>query len=231
MAELIAIVGNSGSGKSTSLRNLDPATTFIINVAGKPLPIKNYKSNYKSLIQDPETKKFVGNLYNTSDITKIAQILKIIDKARPEIKVVVLEDVQYLMAFELMDRATEKGYDKFTQLAANFYSVIKSAMSMREDIKVCMVTHSDNTGDGLNPSYKIKTIGRMLDNMITLEGLFTYVFFTTILKDPEGKIEYKFITQSDGTTTAKSPMGCFEDLLIDNDLQFVINKIDKYNEL
>lgn len=231
MAELIAIVGNSGSGKSTSLRNLDPTTTFIINVAGKPLPIKNYKSNYKSLVQDPETKKFIGNLYNTSDITKIAQILKIIDKTRPEIKIVVLEDVQYLMAFELMDRATEKGYDKFTQLAANFYSVIKSAMNMREDIKICMITHSDNTGDGLNPNYKIKTIGRMLDNMITLEGLFTYVFFTTILKDPEGKIEYKFITQSDGTTTAKTPMGCFEEFMIDNDLRYVMDKIDNYNEL
>lgn len=109
MAELIAIVGNSGSGKSTSLRNLDPATTFIINVAGKPLPIKNYKSNYKSLVQNTETKKFEGNLYNTSDVAKISQILKIIDKTRPEIKVVVIEDVQYIMAFEAMERATEKG--------------------------------------------------------------------------------------------------------------------------
>lgn len=98
MAELIAVVGNSGSGKSTSLRNLDPATTFIINVAGKPLPIKGYKRNYKSLVQNPETRKFEGNLYNTSDVTKISQILKIIDKARPEIKVLVIEDAQYLMA-------------------------------------------------------------------------------------------------------------------------------------
>lgn len=230
MAELIAVVGNSGSGKSTSLRNLDPTTTFIINVAGKPLPIRNYKTNYKSLIQDPETKKFIGNLYNTSDINKIAQILKIIDKTRPDIKIVILEDMQYLMAFEMMDRATEKGYDKFTQIASNFYSVLKGAMSMRDDLKVCVLAHSENIGDGLNPNYKIKTIGKMLDNMITLEGLFTYVFFTTIIKDPEGRIEHKFITQSDGTTTAKTPMGCFDELLIDNDLRFVLDKIDKYNE-
>lgn len=232
MADLIAVVGASGSGKSTSLRNLDPESTFIINVAGKPLPFKGFKKNYTPLKQNPETKRFEGNLYNTSDVNKIGQILKIIDKARPDIKVVVLEDAQYLMGFEMMDRANEKGYDKFSQIAANFYSVLKEAMNMREDLKVIIITHSENMGDGLNPSYKIKTVGKMLDNFITIEGLFTYVLFTDIVKstDGEDRIEYKFITQSDGTTTAKTPMGCFEEMHIDNDLQFVIDKIDEYNE-
>lgn len=110
MAELIAVVGNSGSGKSTSLRNLDPSSTFIINVAGKPLPIRGYKKNYKPLVMNTETKKYEGNLYNTSDVTKIAQILKIIDRTRPEIKTVIIEDAQYIMAFEAMDRAQEKGW-------------------------------------------------------------------------------------------------------------------------
>ena len=112
MAELIAIVGASGSGKSTSLRNLNPEETFIINVAGKPLPIKGFKKNYKLLQQNPETKKFTGNLYNTSDVSKISQVLKIIDKTRPEVKIVVLEDSQYIMSFEMMDRSSEKGYDE-----------------------------------------------------------------------------------------------------------------------
>ena len=110
MAELIGIVGNSGSGKSTSLRNLNPESTFIINVAGKPLPIKGYKKNYKPLVVNPTTRTYEGNLYNTSDVSKIAQILKLIDKTRPEIKVVVIEDAQYIMAFEAMDRAQEKGW-------------------------------------------------------------------------------------------------------------------------
>ena len=70
----------------------------------------------------------------------------------------------------------------------------------------------------------------MIDNMITVEGLFTYVLFTSLVKDNDGNIQYKFMTQTDGTTTAKSPMGCFDSLLIDNDLQYVINKIDEYNE-
>lgn len=227
---MIAIVGDSGSGKSTSLRNLDPTTTFIINVAGKPLPIKGFKKNYIPLKQDSETKKFIGNLYNSSDPTKISQILKVIDKTRPEIKTVIIEDMQYVMSFEAMDRSQEKGYEKFTQMASNFYNVLKEAMNLRDDLKVCVLTHSENIGDGLNPKYKIKTIGKMIDSMITVEGLFTYVLFTTITRDGEGEIAYRFITQSDGTTTAKTPFGCFSELLIDNDLQFVIEQIDKYNE-
>jgi ABC-type dipeptide/oligopeptide/nickel transport system ATPase component len=232
MAESIAIVGASGSGKSTSLRNLDPKSTFIINVTGKSLPFPSFKKNYTLFKQDPETKKFVGNLYNTSDVKKIAQALKIIDKTRPDIKVVVLEDAQYLMGFEMMDRANEKGYDKFSQISANFYSVLKEIMNMRDDLKVCVITHSENIGDSTNPSYKIKTVGKMLDTFITIEGLFTYVLFTEVIRteDANGKkIEYKFITNSDGTTTAKTPMGCFEDLYIDNDLKYVLEKIDEYN--
>ena len=119
--------------------------------------------------------------------------------------------------------------EKFTQMASNFYSVLKGAMEMREDLKVCVLTHSENTGDALNPHYKIKTIGKMIDTMITVEGLFTYVFFTNLSKDTEGNMTYQFITQSDGTNTAKSPMGCFDSLYIDNDLKFVFEQIDKYN--
>lgn len=110
MADLIGVVGNSGSGKSTSLRNLNPNTTFIINTAGKALPFKGWKKNYIPLKQDPTTKKFSGNLYNTSNVVQILQILKMIDKQRPEIKVVVIEDAQYLMAFEAMERSSEKGW-------------------------------------------------------------------------------------------------------------------------
>lgn len=100
---------------------------------------------------------------------------------------------------------------------------------MRSDLKVVIITHSENTGDALNPSYKMKTIGKMIDNMITLEGLFTYVLFTEVVKDVDGNLEHKFITQSDGTTTAKTPMRCFDSMYIDNDLNYVIEKIDEYN--
>ena len=115
-------------------------------------------------------------------------------------------------------------------MAGNFYSVLKEAMVMRDNLKVCVLTHAENIGDALNPNYKIKTIGKMIDNMITLEGLFTYVLFTTRRQNDEtGLMEYKFMTNSDGTNTAKTPMGCFDELFIDNDLKYVIDKIDEYN--
>lgn len=227
MAELGAIVGETGSGKSTSIRTLDPTKTFIINVANKPLPFKGFKKNYIPLSQVDG--KWTGNFYGTSNVDKIAQVLTLIDKTMPHIEHVILDDSQYIMSFEAMDRASEKGFDKFTQIAQHFYSVLKNAMNMRDNLKVFILTHSENIGDAINPSYKIKTMGRMIDNMITVEGLFTYVLFTIKRKDDDGKIQYKFMTQTDGTTTAKTPMECFEELYIDNDLQYVFNKIDEYN--
>lgn len=229
MAELGAIVGASGSGKSTSLRNLDPQKTFIINVANKPLPIKGYKKNYKNLTQDPTTKEFVGNLYNTSSVDKILQILKVINLKMLHIEQVIIEDSQYLMSFEAMDRSSEKGYEKFTQMAQHFFSVLKESMGMRDNLKVFILCHSENIGDELNPQYKIKTLGKMIDNMITVEGLFTYVLFTNRRQNDDGVMEYKFMTNSNGSNTAKTPMGCFDEEFIDNDLQFVFDSIDKYN--
>lgn len=229
MAELGAIVGESGSGKSTSLRNLNPNETFIINVAGKNLPIRNFKKNYTPLIQDTKTREFVGNLYNTSNIEKINQVIKLISAKMLHIKQIIIDDSQYLMAFEAMERASEKSYDKFVQMAQHFYSVLKESMNARADLKIFILAHSENIGDALNPSYKIKTLGKMIDNMITMEGLFTYVLFTSKVMGDDGVMEYKFITNSDGTNTAKTPMGCFKNLYIDNDLQYVFNEIDIYN--
>jgi hypothetical protein len=131
--------------------------------------------------------------------------------------------------FEAMDRAGEKSYDKFVQMAQHFYSVLKEAMNSRADLKVFILAHSENIGDAVNPSYKIKTLGKMIDNMITMEGLFTYVLFTSKKLNDEGIMEYKFITNGDGSTTSKTPMGCFDTPLIDNDLQYVFDKIDEYN--
>jgi hypothetical protein len=91
-------------------------------------------------------------------------------------------------------------------------------------------THSENIGDRINPYYKMKTLGKMLDSVITLEGLFTYVLYTTVQRDDDGSPTYKFITNSDGTCTAKSPMGLFGEIYIDNDLNYVVNRIKEYNE-
>lgn len=156
MSNLISIVGNSGSGKSTSLRTLNPSETFIINVASKPLPFKGWRSNYVSWNKDNPG----GNFINTSDIDTIGKVLQYINAKREDIKNVVIEDAQYLMAFEAMDRAKEKGFEKFTEIGQKFYSILKAGISMRDDLNVIVSCHAENIGDAMNPVYKIKTIGK-----------------------------------------------------------------------
>ena len=230
MAEMIAIVGESGSGKTTSIRNLNPEETFIISTTGKRPGIKGAKKKYPDFKVNKETKEMSGNFYTSSNIESIKQMMKIVNAKMPKVKVLIIDDFQYLQAFEAMARVDEKGYGKFTDMAKHAYEALKTGMDMRDDLFIVVSTHSENTGDNLNPYYKIKTQGKMLDSVITLEGLFTYVLFTRVLKDESDKVQYKFLTNSDGTCTAKSPMGLFEDLLIDNDLDYVIKKIQEYNE-
>lgn len=228
MAELLAVVGESGSGKTTSVRNLNPEKTFIISTTGKRPGIKGANKKYSNfVIQDG---KISGNFYASSNVDQIGKVLQIVDKKMPHITTIVVDDYQYVMGFEAMDRAKEKSYDKFTDIAQHAYQVLKTAMTLRDNLNVVILSHSENIGDSITPMYRMKTLGKMLNSVITLEGLFTYVFFTTILRDDDNNPSYKFITNSDGTCTAKSPMGLFDSLYIDNDLNYVIECIKKYNE-
>lgn len=228
MAELLAVVGESGSGKTTSVRNLNPEKTFIISTTGKRPGIKGANKKYSNfVIQDG---KISGNFYASSNVDQIGKVLQIVDKKMPHITTIVVDDYQYVMGFEAMDRAKEKSYDKFTDIAQHAYQVLKTAMNLRDNLNVVILSHSENIGDSITPMYRMKTLGKMLNSVITLEGLFTYVFFTTILRDDDNNPSYKFVTNSDGTCTAKSPMGLFDSLYIDNDLNYVIECIKKYNE-
>lgn len=226
MSDLALVIGNSGSGKSSSMRNLNPNETFVINVAGKPLPFKGAKKKYTQL--DPA--KGEGNMLSTSSFANIIKVLKYIDAKRPEIKQIIIDDAGYTMSFDAMDRVKEKGFEKFTEMAQNFYLMLKAASTLRDDLKVFVFGHEESNGDPMNPKRKFKTSGKLIDNAIGVEGLCTYVFFAEAEPGEDGKVEYKFVTQTDGTTTAKTPMGCFDEEKIDNDLAFVITKIDEYNE-
>jgi hypothetical protein len=228
MSELIAIVGESGSGKTTSIRNLNPSETFIISTTGKRPGIKGAKKKYPDF--KVENGKISGNFYTTANIDNIKKMMGIINSKLTNVKILIIDDFQYLQAFEAMSRADEKGYAKFTDMAKHAYEALKSGMDMRDDLYICVLTHSENTGDNINPYFKIKTVGKMLDTVITLEGLFTYVLFTKVSTNANNEVEYKFITNSNGTCTAKSPMGLFSDLLIDNDLDYVIKSIKAYSE-
>ena len=227
-AETIAIVGESGTGKSTSLRNLNPETTFIISTTGKPLPFRAWKKKYIPI--KIEGKNVSGNYYVSSKWDQILKILQIIDKMMPHIKQVIIDDFQYVLSYEFVDRATEVGYTKFSELAQHAMEILRYSEKMREDCKMIFLTHSENVGDNVNPKYVIKTVGKLLSEKVTLEGLFTYIFFTKVNEGDSGRMEYKLITNNDGSCVAKTSLGLFEDLEIDNDLNEIIHVIDAYNE-
>lgn len=227
-AETIAIVGESGTGKSTSLRNLNPEETFIISTTGKPLPFRAWKKKYIPI--KIEGKNVSGNYYVSSKWDQILKILQIIDKMMPQIKQVIIDDFQYVLSYEFVDRATEVGYTKFSELAQHAMEILRYSEKMREDCKMIFLTHSENVGDNVNPKFVIKTVGKLLSEKVTLEGLFTYIFFTKVSEGDSGRMEYKLITNNDGTCVAKTSFGMFEDLEIDNDLNEIIHAIDAYNE-
>ena len=227
-AETIAIVGESGTGKSTSLRNLNPEETFIISTTGKPLPFRAWKKKYIPI--KIEGKNVSGNYYVSSKWGQILKILQIIDKMMPQIKQVIIDDFQYVLSYEFVDRATEVGYTKFSELAQHAMEILRYSEKMREDCKMIFLTHSENVGDNVNPKFVIKTVGKLLSEKVTLEGLFTYIFFTKVSEGDSGRMEYKLITNNDGTCVAKTSFGMFEDLEIDNDLNEIIHVIDAYNE-
>ena len=197
----VLILGESGSGKSTSLRNFEPSEISIFNVAGKPVPFR--KKLPKATI---------------SDYGKIMAGMQKSDK-----KSFAIDDSQYLLCFEMFSHAKETGYQKFTDMALNFYTLIKFVIDrLPDDVIVYFLHHTETDANG---KLKAKTVGKMLDEKLTVEGLFSIV----LLCQTDGTRHY-FVTQSDGYTTAKSPMDMF-DLEIDNDLKFVDTKIREYFEI
>ena len=199
----VLILGESGSGKSASLRNMPPDETILINAVGKPLPFRG---------------KFPFTV-NTNNYSKIKTAIK---KSTEKFKRCVIDDSQYLLAFDYLSRAKETGYGKFTDLALSFVDLIEYVTNNTPpDYIVYFLHHVEFTEDG---RIKAKTIGKMLDEKIGIEGLCTIV----LLCKTDGKRHY-FVTQSDGRTTAKSPMEMF-DSEIDNDLNMVDETIRKYYE-
>ena len=228
--EALCIYGESGSGKTTSLRNMNPETNFIISTTGKPLSFRGWKKKYVPFIINKETKEISGNYYVSSNSEQILKILKIINSKMPHIETVVIDDMQYIMSYEFVDRATEVGYGKFSELAQHMMDILRYAEQMRDDCTMVFLTHSENVGTEIDPKYVIKTIGKLLSEKVTLEGLFTYIFFTKVEEGEDGKMQYKLVTNNDGKCLAKTPMDMFEELEIDNDLNEILKVIKEYNE-
>lgn len=194
------ILGESGTGKSASLRNFKKEDLAVVNVIGKPLPFRS--KGFETI--------------NSDDYTKIRNFLKKTDK-----KAIVIDDAQYLMANEYMRRAKETGYQKFTDIGQNFWNLMNYCRQLPDDVIVYFLQHTETSADG--STTKAKTIGKMLDEKISLEGMCTIVLRTSV----EDGV-YSFTTHNSGQDTVKSPVGMFDSDLIPNDLKIVDGHIREY---
>ena len=211
----VLILGDSGSGKSASLMHLDPKDGFLINPENKRLPFKS--SEWKPRDYTAKT----GNVFFTDVPSDI--VLIITHARRAGKKFVVVDDFQYVMGNQFMRRRSEKSFEKFTEIGGGAWDVIRAAQSAADDLIVYFLAHTEETAAG---RIKMKTIGKMLDEKITVEGMFSIALRTGVT---DGR--YYFTTQSDGTDPVKSPIGLFEQFQIDNDLNAVDAAIRGYYEL
>jgi len=203
------VLGETGSGKSTSLEKFSPEDVLLIQALEKPLPFRS--ASWKKF--DMEAKK--GNIFVTD---KAPEIVTLMQKTKR--KIIVIDDFQYVMANEFMRRSEERGYDKFTEIGRNAWNILVAAGGLASDVRVYILSHSDTSDSG---RVKAKTIGRMLDEKITVEGMFTLVL-RTIVRDGD----YFFSTRNNGNDTVKTPKGMFAEELIANDLAAVDKGICDY---
>lgn len=198
----VMVLGESGTGKSASLRNFRPDEIGVVNVCGKPLPFRSAIETFKS-----------------DDYMKIEKVLCACPK-----KALVIDDCQYLMANEYMRTAKANGYQKFTDIAQNFWALVHMVIErLPDNTVVYFLGHIERDQNG---NEKFKTIGRLLDEKITVEGMFTVVLKTSV---QDG--EYRFSTRNSGSDTVKTPIGMFEEPYIDNDLKAVDTAIREYYNL
>ena len=201
MAIGVLILGESGSGKSYSMRNLSPDEVKVISVEKPILPFKNHLE-----------------VTRTNDADKIVKELEATKK-----KIAVIDDFQYILGLAAMRRSLEKGWDKFSEMQYDYFKILDALKDLPDDMIVYFMSHTETDENGVT---KIKTIGKALDKYITIEGLFMIVLGTRV---SDGN--YYFITQTNGKDTLKTPAGMFPSYAIDNDLKYVDEKIRNYYEI
>lgn len=203
----VLVLGASGSGKSTSLRNFKPEDVLLIQAISKPLPFKS--NNWKPLTAEG------GSVYVCDNAAKICSIIQ-----KTKRKVIIIDDFQYTMSNEFMRRSAEKGFDKFTEIGRSAWDIFTVAASAGDGKRIYILGHTQQRDDG---STTIKTIGKMLDEKVTLEGMVSVCLQTNIVNGVN-----LFATKNSGSNTVKTPIGMFDDDLIDNDLAAVDAAIVEY---
>lgn len=224
MAIFAGIIGDTGTGKSSSIRTLDPKTTIVINVVkNKPLPFEGSSKVYNN-----ENKNF----FHVNSYAPLKNLLESINKSAPHIKVVVIDDMRYLMTTEFFNRALETGYTKFTQMAKNFQSTLELIQELRNDLIVYGMFHDEDVyNDKILVTKKIKLPGQLIEKEYAPLEVMSIALWCKPEMTKE-KVNYRFVTNRtivDGIEIpAKSPMGLFPELFMPNDLQIVTDKISEY---
>ena len=233
----IIVVANSGAGKSTSLgcipelghKGLDESETFLFNVSSRGLPFKN---NYQEI--DDERNPTKGNMYSSNSPGKICRMLKYIIESRPDIKNVVIDDFQYIMQDYFMAHGLEGGYDAFKVIGQDIAKImaLKKKFVDRGGIFIALSHMEEVTAGDKVIKRKIKTVGKMVDQYVTLEGKFDIVLFMDVNFDKKNnKVNKYFVTNYNGKyEQAKSPFGMFDEVEIPNDLGYVLEKVNEFNK-
>lgn len=213
MSKIICVMGESGSGKTTSMRNLDPKSTYYIDCDKKGLSWKGWKQQYNAQNK---------NYFKTDDQATVLKLLHNINDKASHIKTVVVDTINGIMVADEMRRSKEKGYDKWLDLACAIYDIVDYALTMREDVNVIFVAHTQTDHDDNGYMFtRIKTSGKKLDK-ITLESKFPVVLLAKVI---DGK--HIFETKAN-FSTAKTPMDAFDDNQIDNDISMVLKVLEDF---
>lgn len=230
MVNKILVLGEPGTGKTSAAESLDPKTTFIICSDKKSLPFRGWKNNYKTVYKDNGKLDLLNtNYYETNNPTTIINLMKAISEQRTDIKVILIDTLTNIMVSSFMDKAKEKGFEKYVDLANDVYMILSTIDNLRSDLTIIVTAHVENSYDAegvLRTSFMVVG-GKLIGEKIKVEGLFTTVLYTEVVM--EDKIpHYYFLTQNNGKNTCKSPKGMFTELRIPNDYKLVLQKIIEY---
>lgn len=228
----VLVLGATGSGKSSSIcqipeyeiSGLPPDSTFIIACKKKELPVRGWMRNYKAV--PPGVQPTDGNYRQSSEASVIANVINHVSSSRPDINTIVLDDANYIMQDKYMNNKST-GYKIFSDIGNDMAMVFRAIEDSSKDIVVFM--HYEVVDENYQVTYKAKTVGKMVDNYLTIEGMFSNVLFAKQIADQSTmEVQKVFATNYDGQFPAKTPVGAFPETYIKNDMGYVLRTLHAY---